>query len=127
MVVLDTCVIIDHLRRREGESALVSVFKKHREQRWAVSVVTIQELYEGRSTRSEAGESSLLATLSLFEVLAYNTEVASLAGKIARDREELMDFADAAIAATAVVNEAGLYTLNRKHFQMVPSLELVEL
>lgn len=42
------------------------------------------------------------------------------------DRAELnTQFADAAIAATAIINKAKLATLNKKDFQRIKELELV--
>lgn len=124
MVIVDTSVIIDHLRRAAADSSLVKFFEANSDQRLAISVVTIQELYEGKSTRDEVKEGSLLAVLGLFEVLGYNAEIATEAGKIARDMVGEIDFADAVIAATAIMNKADVWTLNKKHFEGIPGIEL---
>lgn len=127
MVILDTSVIIDHLRKLPQESILIKLFEKYTDQTFGISVITVQELYEGESTRDEIKENHLLSTLGSLEVLPYNTEVAKLAGKIARDSKDPIDFADAAIAGTAITNEAELYTLNEKHFKDIPNLDLLQI
>lgn len=124
MVILDTSVVIDHLRRTRDQSILIKLFEKEKDKVFGISIVTIQELYEGKSTRDAAREGHLLSVLGLLEILPYNLETAKLAGEIARDQKEPIEFADAAIAATSIINEAELYTLNVRHFEAVPGLKV---
>ena len=125
MVVLDTNIIIDHLRRQPEKSLLIKIFKRIPEEVFAVSVVSIQELYEGKSTRDEEKERHLLSTLASLEILPYTTEVAKLAGTIARDLRKPIELADAAIAATTILNNAQLFTLNNKDFIGIKNLEFL--
>lgn len=124
MVILDTSVIIDHLRRPPEESILINLLERNVGQTFATSVISIQELYEGESTKNEIKESHLLSTLGSLEILPYSTEVAKMAGKIARDLPNPIGFADAAIAATAINSASELVTLNEKHFKNIPTLDL---
>lgn len=94
------------------------------EETFGISVVSVQELYVGRSTKDEAKERQLLSTLGSLEILSYNLEVAKLAGMIARDSKDLVDFADAAIAATTIAAGGKLFTLNKKHFKGILNLSL---
>lgn len=125
MVVLDTSIIIDHLRQPPEKSKLIKLLQAHPEEALAVSVISLQELYEGQSTRDEEKEEHLLATTSFLEILSYSFEVAKRAGEIARDLSRSISFADAAIAATAITNGAQLFTLNKKDFQGIENLEFV--
>ena len=127
MVVLDTSVIIDHLRQPAKKSQLIKAIETLPEERFALSVVSIQELYEGKSTKNESRETDLLTTLTKIEILPYTYEVASMAGKIARDLGRPIELADAAIAAVAVMNKAQLFTLNRKDFAGITDLKLLEI
>lgn len=128
MVVLDTNIIIDHLRRPAGQATyLINIAKRHNKEDLALSVISIQELYEGRSTREARKEEALLATIAPLTILPYTYEVAEQAGEIAHDHRETMAFADAAIAATSLLNHAPLYTLNQKHFTLIKGLTLSEL
>jgi len=90
----------------------------------AISTITIQELYEGQSTKHKDKETSLLSTVTPLKILPYTYETAQLAGEIARDLKQPIEFTDAAIAATAIINGALLATLNKKHFQSIRDLEL---
>ena len=126
MVILDTNVIIDHLRQSGAkETLLLRIAKRTARENLAISAVSIQELYEGRSTREPKKEEYLLRTIAPLRVLPYTYEIAQLAGEVARDLESPIEFADAAIAATAIVHGASLATLNRKDFQQITELQLV--
>lgn len=126
MVILDTDVIIDHLRQIGGkETRLTAIVKDLPKEKLALSVLSVQELYEGQITKDSKKEEYLLATISPLRILPYTYEVAKLAGQIARDLEKPIELADAAIAATAIVNGAQLFTLNKKDFRDINGLELV--
>ncbi|MBU1015070.1 type II toxin-antitoxin system VapC family toxin [Patescibacteria group bacterium] len=124
MVVLDTNIIIDHLRQEPGkETKLKKLARSRSKNELALSVVTVQELYEGQSTREAETERALLATISPLRILPYTFEIAQQAGKIARDSKRVLELADALIAATAISYGAQLATLNIKDFQDIPGLE----
>lgn len=124
MVVIDTNVIIDHLRQSErGETPLMRITRSITKENLAISVVTVQELYEGQSTKDRRREEYLLATITPLKILPYTFEVAQLAGEIARDCQRPIELADTAIAATAITFGAELYTLNKKDFEGIAELE----
>lgn len=125
MVVLDTSVIIDHLRQTKKETALIRLVKQHPKESLALSIISVTELYEGQSTKDSQKEQALLAVISPLRILPYNYEVAELAGKIARDLSHPIELADAAIAATAIVNGSALFTLNKKDFTGIKNLNLI--
>ena len=81
---------------------------------------------EETSTKEKDKEVYLLATISPLKILPYTYEVAQLAGEIARNSGRPIEFADAAIAATAIVNNYKLYTLNKKHFKGIKELVLYD-
>ncbi len=126
MVVLDTSVVIDHLRQLGKTSLLLRLEKKFPKQSLAISMISLQELYGGESTREEEQEQLLLSTVSPLKILPYNFETAKLAGEIERDLKRPIDFADAAIAASAIINGAQLATLNKKDFKGISDLELLD-
>ncbi|MGD9129674.1 MAG: PIN domain-containing protein [Candidatus Woesebacteria bacterium] len=126
MVIFDTNIIIDHLRiSGKKKSLLLQFAEKSPKESFAISMLTVQELYEGQSTRDSDKEAALLATISPLKILTYNYEIAKLAGKIARDLKRSIELADAAIAATVIMNNAELLTLNAKDFRGIKGLELV--
>ena len=124
MVIIDTNIIIDHLRRPSNDSILSVLSKKYGGEEIGISVVSIQELYEGKSTIVPTKETQMMAVIGQLNVLPYDIDVARLAGKIARDSKIIMDLADAVVAATTIIHEGELLTLNTKHFQGIPNLKL---
>jgi len=127
MVILDTNIIIDHLRQRNGaDTQLLRMTAVVPLAELAISTISIQELFEGKSSKDCEKQNALYLVMAPFTTLPYTTEVARCAGEIARDAKQPIEFADAAIAATAMVHRAQLYTLNVKHFRDIPGLELYE-
>lgn len=124
MVILDTNVIIDHLRQKTKNSLLRRLAVKYKNQ-LAISVITLQELYEGQSTRDQIKENYMLSIITPLKILPYIEEVAKLAGILARDNNSTADLADLAIAATAIVYKTPLATLNTKDFERIKNADLI--
>lgn len=125
MVVLDSNIVIDHLRLYPKKSKLREIEEKISTGSLAISVITVQELYEGKSTLDKAREEVLLEVINNLKILPYTFETAKLAGVIARDLDYPIDFADTALAATAILNKASLFTLNKKDFKGIKGLKLI--
>lgn len=126
MVIFDTSIIINHLRQKKiKKTHLLDFAKKKPKETMGLSVISVQELYEGKSVERASGEHNLLSTITPLRILPYTYEVAQLAGEIARNLASPVEFADAAIAATAIINGAKLFTLNKKDFLKIKDLELI--
>ena len=126
MVILDTNIIIDHLRQKDSkDSYLMNIVKDYPNETLAISIISIQELYEGKSTQDKKKEQFLVDTLKPLEILAYTEDIAKLAGTLARDLARPIELADAAIAATVIINQATLFTLNKKDFKDIKKLKLL--
>ncbi len=125
MVVLDSNIVIDHLRQYPKKSKLRWLEEKASTGSLAISVISVQELYEGKSTLDKTREEILIEVISNLKILPYTFETAKLAGVIARDLDYPIDLADAAIAATAILNKASLFTLNKKDFRGIKGLKLI--
>lgn len=126
MVVADTSVLIDYLRRpQSADSYLVKLLESKPHEDIGISMITIQELYAGQSSKNPEKEKFFLIIMNYFKILLYENEVAKLAGEIMRDAKSQIQFTDAAIAATAIINGAQLLTLNKKDFSGIKDLELL--
>lgn len=128
MVILDTNIVIDHLRHTtSGESLLMRITKTHDPTTLALSPITIQELYEGTSTKIPAKLQAMLAVVTPLTLLPYTAETAQKAGEIARDLGRPIELADAAIATTTIIHNGQLATLNKKDFAGIPDLRFLDL
>lgn len=126
MVVVDTNIIIDHLRLPPGsETHFSKILKLKPDDMFGISVISVQELYQGKTSLESPRENDILKTLSELKILPYDFKIAKLAGGITRDSKSPIGLADAAIAATAITNAAELATLNKKDFQGIVGLRLV--
>ncbi|MBU1130368.1 PIN domain-containing protein [Patescibacteria group bacterium] len=126
MVILDTNIIIDHLRQKNQNTHLKKITKKTKQQ-LAISIISIQELFTGKSTKKPINENYLLTIINSLNILSYTYQISKLAGEINRDLKNPIEFADSAIAATTIINNAKLFTLNSKHFQKISNLPLLPL
>lgn len=106
MVILDTSVLIDSLRQSKNHDSILREFITfYPKNKLAISVLTIQELYAGKSSSDSKKERLFLGVVSSLEILPYTYNEAKLAGEIVRDLGRLLDFPDTAIAATAILKE----------------------
>lgn len=126
MVVVDTNIIIDHLRLPSGsETHFLKIIKLKPNDMFGISIISVQELYQGKTSLESLKENDILKILNDLKILPYNFKIAKLAGGITRDSKRPISFADAAIAATAITNKAQLAAINKKDFQGIPDLEFV--
>lgn len=125
MVVIDTSVVIDHIRQpRDQQTMLDTLSRRVPKSQLRLSVLSVQELYAGKSTREHKKEGYLVALIASLQTLPYSYAVAQLAGELVRDNVSPLTFADAGIAATAIVNGASLFTLNEKDFRGISGLQM---
>lgn len=125
MVILDTSIIIDHLRVHQKNASLLRRFlSDHPDEECLLSVVSVSELYAGKSVARSEEEQEVLTTISPFTIIPYDYEVAVFTGKLMRTRRGLT-LPDAAIAATALIRGGSLFTLNVKDFSPIQGLTLL--
>ena len=120
-VLIDTSLLIEFLRQPDRETW----FKKislSRQIRPAVALVTVTELWVGKSTLKKEIAEIVKGLIDRCEVIIPNVEVAELSGWWLRDGE-IQALPDAEIAAIAVVNDLPLATLNKRHFKKVKGLK----
>lgn len=116
--LLDTCVLIDYLRDREGAVQLIGRLAM----RPSISVVTIAELCAGILNDRERDRIEALP--ALLDVRDVDFEIARLAGsyRLQYRCSHGVGMPDALIAATARVHGARLVTRNTRHFPMLDDL-----
>lgn len=109
-VLLDTDVVIDHLRGAR-RLAIADGLTSY-------SVVTRAELFAGRAKE----EGAIAQLLGPFRELPVDRAIAECAGRLRRDHG--VRIADALIAATALMHGLALVTRNFRDFEHVPRLRL---
>ncbi len=120
-IVVDTSVLIDHLRGDQGARGVLREAAEAGE-RLAASVLTKVEILAGMRAGEEPATRRLLGSLDLVGV---DDAVAERAGMLANRylrSHPGVDPVDYVIAATAQHLGAELWTRNVKHFPMFPGL-----
>jgi predicted nucleic acid-binding protein len=114
-LLFDTDVLIDYLR---GHVQAVAYLESCSEE-LLISAATVAELFA--RVREGAERTALQNFQSVFQLIPIDGEIAETGGLLRRDygRSYNTGLVDALIAATALVNDAQLVTLNRKHFPML--------
>jgi len=122
--IIDACVFIEHWRSKNKDGTLLT--KLHRQRRKLyVSAVAKYEVLAG------VPEEDMHQWHHLFDnvaVLAFDDVTIDFARMIFRQLKQenkLIDTTDILIAATAMVNDFPLATLNRKHFERIRGLRIV--
>ena len=124
-VVIDTNFIIDHIRFPRKEKSPFELVIDDPNIDPLISSTTIQELFIGQSSIKEDQEVKIRKIINSVAVIDVTAEVAERAGQVMRATKPQVQFADAQIAATAILNKAKLLTLNKKDFQGIKGLKLI--
>lgn len=122
LLVVDTSVLIDHLRGDERAVRRLRAAVESRDELWSATVVRT-EILAGARPKEEAAIIELLDGLRWMEI---TVEVADSAGRLAARylrSHPGVDTVDYLIAACAQKLDARLLTLNVRHFPMFPDLE----
>lgn len=123
-VLADTSVVIDHLRKSNKSSS--PLFKSLDNYELSISAVSIFELYAGAT--DERKKTDISNTLSAFEILPFTHDIAVKAGELyisLKKANRIIEVKDVFIAATALVYDMPVFTLNRKHFERLEGVKLV--
>ncbi len=124
MILLDTSALVDALTGpRRSASALRGWIERY--QRIAVSALVLYEWLRGPRTASELADQEALLPSAL--ALPFTPEDAALAATLYRNvRRARGRELDLAIAASAILNDARLWTLNARDFADIPGLTLAD-
>lgn len=118
--LVDTSVIIDFLRKKDK---LKSLYYKLATEELFVSIITHTELFSGKSVwESKTAKDELENLFSDVIILPLNSEISKKAGQIKASCN--IDLIDSIIAATSIINNLELATLNVKDFKPIPNLKI---
>ena len=126
VILLDTSILIDYYRKSDkANSTWIALVRQG--YKFAISSVTKYEIYTGATQSQLAFWNDVLLAMTIipFDERCVDTAVV-LNASLKRKRKQI-DIADLFIAATAVSQAMSFATLNKKHFDRIDELMLVEL
>ncbi len=121
-LLLDTSVLIAHLRNIPGVKTLLERLKE--QVFLTISAITLVEVWQGAKP-AEADKTRLL--LQGLKTVPLDSALAEKAGQLAyqlRITGYACDLADAVIGVTAMDLGASVLTANIKHFEVIPGLKV---
>lgn len=125
IALADTTILIDYFRKTDkANSILVALFDRGYD--FSISAITHYEIYSGATTAQLSFWANIL---SRTKVLFFDQTVAQVAvdvNTMLKRKREQIGIADLFIAATAISNKLPLVTLNRKHFDRIDGLTLLD-
>ncbi|GGM76063.1 hypothetical protein GCM10010967_04540 [Dyadobacter beijingensis] len=122
-LVIDTGIFIEYLRKTEKSKTILASLPN--DSSLFVSAVTVYELMMGATNDQKKKDVEIL--LEGVSVLPFDEEVSMKAAEIyhnLRRRNLMIEFRDIFIAATALVFQLPIKTLNKDHFQRIETLDL---
>lgn len=125
IILVDTSILIEHFRKSDKSNSKLFALNEL-DYTICISVVTEYEIYAGAPViQVEYWRRFLSDTL----VLDFNSIAANEAVKITKSlkqKRNLIDIPDLFIAATAISNNLPIATLNKKHFERIEGLTLID-
>ncbi len=125
IVLADTSILIDLFRKSEkANSRFVQLALEGYQ--FQISAITEYEVYSGATIGQLPFWDDLLQKIN---VLPFDKDVVKQAVIINRQlkqKRKQIDLADLFIAATAIANNLTFATLNRKHFERIDKLDIIE-
>ena len=125
-VVVDTSVLIDHLRQKSDQFLRLNELQDEGEVKILVPYIVATELFVGKSSVGKKVEKSINKLLSNLELVGLNYKSAKTAGRLIREYLFVNDAYELLIAAIALEKKAQVATLNMKHFKPIKGVKLYE-
>ena len=122
-MVVDTSIFIEFLRAKDKTTTALFLMPDN-EPLYILSV-TYYELFMGATTPDKITDIKILT--EGIPVLPFDEEVAEKSAKIyhqLRKLNKMIEFRDIFIAATCLVNNLSIKTINKKHFDRIKGLSV---
>jgi len=125
IILVDTSILIDFYRKTDkSNSAWIELV--HQGYEFAISAITKYEIYSGATQSQLSFWDNVLQAIIIipFDEASVNTAV-RINISLKRKRAQI-DLADLFIAAAAVTHKLQFATLNKKHFNRIEELVIIE-
>jgi predicted nucleic acid-binding protein len=124
VILLDTSVLIDYFRKKDKTKTLWFELSE-KAKSFAVSAITQYEIYSGAPANQIEMWDEFFKSLT---ILPFDSNAALISAKIKGELKQInkqIGAEDLFIAATAISKNIPCATLNKKHFERVSDLQLI--
>jgi len=123
MILVDTNIFIEYYK---NNPVICEILERIDPQEIVVNDVVCAELYFGARNRQELAD--IVADMEKLTVLTISSKISKLAVELVKQYclSHKLKLPDAQIAATALLYNTELFTLNRKDFAYIPNLKFYE-
>ncbi len=125
-ILIDTSIIIEFLRKKDKRNTYLWKVKEGGFNCF-ISTITIFELYAGAIT--DRHKQDLEKLLRWIEIIPFTQEIAKRSAEIYKKlkaNNQLIEFRDIFIGATALEMELPLITLNEVHFNRIQGIKIYD-
>jgi len=122
--IVDACVFVEHWRSKNKNDSLLT--KLHQQKRRLyVSAIAKYEVLAGAHDEDMPKWHRLFDNVAVLAFDDVTIDFARMIYRQLKQKNKLIDITDILIAATAMVDDIPLATLNRKHFERISGLRMV--
>ncbi len=126
-IVVDTSILIDYLRGGKRGVRFIGEIEGDDDSELFLPTIVVFELFSDQSTKSPIVVTKILNLLKFFQRIELTEEIARQAGQLFRDTKKTFQVPDYIIAASALQMNAVVATLNTKHFEQIPNINIYPL
>ena len=123
-ILVDTSIIIDFIRKKEKDKTQFWYFMSNHQ--CFISVVSVFELYNGATDNNKKEDINKI--IKWLKVIPFDFFCSLKASEIylsLKKLNRLVEFRDIFIAATSIISEKPLATLNIRHFEHISEISLI--
>ena len=125
VILVDTSILIDYYRKTDKTNSIwISLVRQGYE--FSISTVTKYEIFSGATQSQLEFWNSILQTIKVIPFDEASVDTAVEINRSLKSKRKQIDLADLFIAATAITHNLPFATLNRKHFDRIDGLNIVE-
>jgi len=125
VIMVDTSILIDYYRKTDKNKTIwISLVRQGYE--FAISSITKYEIYSGATKSQLQFWNDVLIAISVIPFDESSVDKAVEINSMFKRKRKQIALADLFIAATAMNYNLPIATLNKKHFERIEGLTLVE-
>lgn len=125
LILVDTSILIDFYRKTDkANSVWITLVRQG--YLFAISAITKYEIYSGATQSQLSFWDSVLQRITIIPFDENVVDIAVDINKELKRKRKQIDIADLFIASTALFYKIPIATLNKKHFDRIEKLNLVE-